>query len=77
MLYVPELLGNSLYHLGTIILRDDSRDFGQFATKRHPSVLHHWWIGLGMMLYAKAGEFARECEQKYKRQGLIAESEQI
>ena len=32
--------------VGSFLLLDDAEDFGEFATPQHPTFVHHWWIGL-------------------------------
>ncbi len=36
--------------VGAFLLIDDAGDFGDFSTVSHPSWVHHWWIGLLVML---------------------------
>lgn len=50
-----------MHNFGYAMLRDDSHDIGYFkytarrGYRAHPSRLHHWYIGTGLMLIAQMG----------------------
>lgn len=47
---VPFGFSLGMIALGTFLFLDDLNDFGKFSTPDHPSRVHHWWIGLLIML---------------------------
>lgn len=47
---VPFGVGVGCFAVGTFLFLDDAYDFGLFSTPEHPSPIHHWWIGLILML---------------------------
>lgn len=47
---VPFGFGVGMFAVGTFLFLDDAYDFGLFSTKEHPSPIHHWWIGLILMI---------------------------
>jgi len=50
------LLGSlGAFTLGSYLLLDDGKDLGLFSTEDHPSPLHHWIVGLGIMLGGVGG----------------------
>ena len=47
---VPISLSLGAIGVGTFMLLDDAEDFGIFATPQHPTFVHHWWIGLIVLI---------------------------
>lgn len=41
--------------IGGVILEDDAGDIGEFSTPEHPSPLHHWQLGLGIIIASTIG----------------------
>ena len=41
--------------IGSGLMLDDARDFGQFRKPGHPSPLHHWQLGLALFVASLLG----------------------
>ena len=41
--------------IGSGLMLDDARDFGQFSKPGHPSPLHHWQLGLALFVASLLG----------------------
>ena len=53
---VAGLLGGIAgFGLGSALLLDDAKDLGKFSTPDHPSPIHHWQIGLCLMIASLIG----------------------
>ena len=49
--HLPLILGGAIcLASGAILLFDDVKDFGDFATPEHPSPIHHWQWGVILII---------------------------
>ena len=47
---VPFGFSVGMIGVGAFLFLDDAVDFGTFSTPTHPTWVHHWWIGLLVMV---------------------------
>ena len=47
---VPFGFSLGMIGVGAFLFLDDAGDFATFSTPEHPSHIHHWWVGLLILI---------------------------
>lgn len=67
--YMPQEILKLIHNFGYSMLLDDKHDIGKFSYARrpgypdHPSGIHHWYIGAGLMTLAQLGGMVQKMKE--------------